>query len=115
MIALHSLRISRRHISGRARRLRRRRRRGTDKAALLAGELGAGRAAIHGAIALLLSGPPLAAVRVLRLALHVVVCDCAALLFVRHLLVGGVGCDGDDVPGVEEAGEEAEHCGRGLC
>lgn len=107
MVALHSLRISGRHIRARARRLSGRRRRRPNKAVLLTRKLRARRIAVHGAVALLAG--TLAAGRILRLALHVVVCD-VSLLCVADLLVGGVWRDCDDVPGVEEAGEEAEHC-----
>lgn len=107
MVALYRLRISRRDIRAGARRLSRRRRRRANKAVLVAGELRVRRAAVHGAVSLLARA--LAAGRVLWLTLHVVV-GHAALLFVADLLVGGVRCDRDDVPGVEEAGEEAEHC-----
>lgn len=40
--------------------------------------------------------------------LHVDVCDAAALLRQRLVLVQWLGELGDDIPGVEEAGEEAE-------
>ena len=50
----------------------------------------------------------LAAGRVLGLALDVVV-GHVSLLFIVDLFVGWIGRDGDDVPCVEEAGEEAEH------
>lgn len=106
VVALYRLRISRRDIRAGARRLSRRRRRRANKAVLVAGELRVRRAAVHGAVSLLARA--LAAGCVLRLALHVIV-GHAALLFVADLLVGGVGCDCDDVPGVEKAGEEAEH------
>ena len=47
---------------------------------------------------------------VLRLALlDVIVCDCAVALGVLYWFVGGVGGCGDDVPGVYQSWEEAEH------
>lgn len=52
---------------------------------------------------------------VCRLRLHVVVGYGAALgVALRELGVGGVRRDGDDVPGVEEAGEEAKTWEDGL-
>ena len=51
----------------------------------------------------------LAAGRILWLALDVVV-GHVSLLFIVDLIVGRVGGYGDDVPCVEEAWEEAEHC-----
>lgn len=71
---------------------------------LLLRELRVRCAGVHGSIALL----SLLWCCVLWLAgcLNIVVCDCAALgVLLRDLLVGWVGRDGDDVPGVEEAGE----------
>jgi hypothetical protein len=44
------------------------------------------------------------------LSLYLVVCGNAPLFRIRHLLVGRIWCDGNDVPGVEETWEEAEHC-----
>lgn len=45
----------------------------------------------------------------LSIRLHVVVRYCALLgILLCHSLVCWVGCDGDDVPGVEEAGKICE-------
>lgn len=70
------------------------------------------RRAVHCAISTLLSGlgrrsrlSSLSAI--VRLLLDVIVCDVPSLAVLK-LDVGRVGVDGDDVPGVHEAGEEAE-------
>ena len=40
--------------------------------------------------------------------LDIVICHTATLWFLFELLIGGVGIARDDVPGVEETGEEAQ-------
>ena len=63
-------------------------------AALLAGELAAGRLAAHGAVAVV------RATRRRRALLHVVVCDGGVLAVADRLVVVGVRVFQDDVPGV---------------
>lgn len=67
-----------------------------------------GGAVVH--LALRVLGLWLLAVSAVR-RLHVDVCDAAALAIVGDdlILVGGLGELGDDVPGVQQAGDEAEH------
>ena len=109
MVTLHGLRVGWWNISARARRLRRRGSRRSDKAVLLTRELRIG-CVVHGSIALLLALGTLATSRrILGLALHVIVGHAPLLFVAGDLLIGRVGRYGDDVPGVEEAGEEAEH------
>ena len=89
MISLNSLRIRWRHISARARRFGRRRRRGSNKAVLLTRELGVWRVAVDSTVSLL--ARTLAARRILWLALDVVVCHIPiSLLFIGDLIVGRV-------------------------
>lgn len=110
MIALHSLRIGWWNIGAWTRRLRWCGSRRSHETILLTGELRIRSVVAHSAVSLLASA--LAARRILWLALDVVVRHMPLLLVV-DLLVGGVGRYGDDVPCVEEAWKEAEHC-RGL-
>ena len=110
VVTLHSLRIRWWNIGARARRFRWCGSRGSHETILLTGELRIRSVVAHSAVTLLASA--LAARRILWLALDVVVRHMPLLLVV-DLLVGGVGRYGDDVPCVEEAWEEAEHC-RGL-
>ena len=108
MISLHSLRIRWRNIGARSRRLCRCGRRRSHETVLLTRELRIGSVVAHSAVSLLLARA-LAAGRILWLALDVVV-GHVSLLFIVDLIVGRVGGYGDDVPCVDEAWEEAEHC-----
>lgn len=87
MISLDSLRISWRYVGTVARGLSRCRRRGSDKAVLLAGELCVRCVAVDGAVSLLAWA--LTSRRILWLALDVVVCHVAvSLLLIFDVLVG---------------------------
>ena len=102
MIPLDNLRVLRRRNIARTR---------LHKALLLRdGELRIRRAAVNRAVTHI---PGLSRRRrsVLDVALLDVVPRDAAALFVFDEFVGGVWGHGDDVPGVQEAGEEAEACG----
>ena len=89
MISLDSLCIRWRYVGTGARRLSRRRRRGSNEAILLARELRVRCVAVDGAVSLLVRA--LTARRILWLALDVIVCYVpVSLLFIGDLLVGGV-------------------------
>lgn len=89
MISLDSLRISWRYVGTGARGLSRCRRRGSDKAVLLARELCVRCVAVDGAVSLLASA--LTSRRILWLALDVVVGHIAVpLLLIFDVLVGGI-------------------------
>jgi hypothetical protein len=107
VVALYSLRVAWRNIGAWARRLCWRGSRGSDKAVLLTRELSIW-CVVHSAVSLLTSALSTTR-RILRLALDVIVGHVSLLLIV-DLLVGWIGRYGDDVPCVEETGEEAEHC-----
>jgi len=107
VVALHSLRICWWNIGAWARRLCWCGSRGSHEAVLLAGELRIRSVVAHSAVSLLTSA--LAARRILWLALDVVVSH-VSLLFVVDLFVGRIGRNCDNIPCVEEAWEEAEHC-----
>lgn len=107
VVALHSLRVCWWNIGAWARRLRWCGSRGSHEAVLLAGKLRIRSVVAHSAVALLASA--LAARRILWLALDVVVRH-VSLLFVVDLFVGRIGRNCDNIPCVEEAWEEAEHC-----
>jgi hypothetical protein len=106
VVALYSLRVAWWNIGAWARRFCWRGSRGSNKAVLLTRELSIWRV-VHSAVSLLTSALS-ATRRILWLALDVVV-GHISLLLVVDLLVGGIGRYGDDVPCVEETGEEAEH------
>ena len=89
MVSLHSLRIRWRYVGTGARRLSRRRRRGSNEAILLARELRVRCVAVDGAVSLLARA--LATRRILWLALNVVIGHIpVSLLFIGDLLIGGV-------------------------
>jgi hypothetical protein len=107
VVSLNSLGISRRYIRAGTRGLSRCRRRGSNEAILLAGKLRVRCVAVDCAVSLLTRA---AARRVMRLVSDVVGRHIAiSLLFIVDVLVGGIWRVYDDVPGVEEAGEESEH------
>ena len=107
VVALHSLRICWWNIGAWARRLCWCGSRWSHEAVLLTGELRIWPVVAHSAVSLLASA--LAARRILWLALDVVVRH-VSLLFVVDLFVGRIGRNCDNIPCVEEAWEEAEHC-----
>jgi len=100
VVSLDSLRVARRRLVARSSLWWR-----LHKAVLLPGELRVRRIGDR-AISLLW---PATARCILRPSVYVVVGDMSAL-FILYLIIGGLRCDRDDVPGVEETGEEAEHC-----
>jgi hypothetical protein len=114
VVALYSLCVAWWDIGAWARRLCWRGSRGpsSNKAVLLTRELSVRcvvlRCVVHSAVSLLVSSLSTTR-RILWLALDVVVGHISLLLIV-DLLVGWIGRYGNNVPCVEETGEEAEHC-----